>query len=177
LQFEEGFGRVHILLAKSYSAAGRFEDAVAQDQKALVIMEYYLESIQNKKVKGFYELYLGQIHYHLGFCLDKLGDLAGSLDHYRKALSYAPENYYMQYIVGIGYIKINDFHNAIVNFEKILESDDNNLMVMNSLALCYQKIGEQGKTVKLLRKIVEQDSQSASAKENLERFLKKQPGI
>jgi len=177
LQFEKGFGRVHILLAKSYSDAGRFEDAVAEDQKALMIMQNYLGKIQNKKIKKFYELYLEKIHYHLGYCFDKLGDLAGSLDHYRKALAYSPENHFIQYAVGIAYIKINDFHNAIVTFEKILKSNEDNLVVMNSLALCYQAIGKQEKAGKLLRIIAEQDSQSVSAKENLEKFLRKQQGM
>ena len=46
-------------------------------------------------------------------------------------------------------------------------------MVMNSLAICYQEIGNDEKAEVLLRRIVARDSQSVSAKQNLENFLRK----
>jgi len=174
LQFEQGFGRVHILLAKAYSDEGRFEDAVKEDYKALAIMQNYLERIQDKKVEMFYLNFIREIHKHLGYCLDILGDLTGSLAHYKKALEWDPENIILQYTVGITYIKNNDFHSALSHLEKTVELDGKNLMAKNSLALCYQGIGEYGKAEILLREIVEKDSQSVSAKQNLESFLKKQ---
>lgn len=174
LQHEKGFGRVQFLLAQAYANEGRYEDALAADHKALAIMQNYLAKIRNKEVEGVYTGFIKQIHYHLGYCLDILGDYAGSLEYYKKALQHDPDNIYLKYSVGFTYVKINDFQKAISYFQEILEAEDDNLVVMNSLAICYQEIGEFEKAGKLLRTIAEKDSQSVSAQKNLELFLKKQ---
>ncbi len=171
LKFEKDFGRVRFLLAKAYSSAGRFEDAVNQDYKAITIMQGYLDKVNNEEVKGFYINFLKDIHYHLGYCLDMLGDSKGALGHFKKAVFFDGHNEIFRYTLGIAYLKIGDFPDAIIHFKKAIELNANNLMAMNSLALCYQEIGQVDEAEKLLRGIVAKDRQSTSAKQNLENFL------
>jgi len=173
LKFEKNFGRVHFLLAQAYAKAGRFEDAVVEDRKALAIMQGYAQKVRNFEIREFYLIFLRQIHYHLGYCLDTLGDSTGSLDNYKKALDLDPDNEIFHFTLGNFYIRNGDMPNAIAHFEKIIELNDNNLVVMNRLALCYQSIGDDAKVEKFLRLIVEKDSESTSAKQNLEIFLQR----
>jgi len=179
LQFQKDFGRVRFLLAKAYSAAGRFEDAVVEDRKALAIMQGYEQKVQKEEVKKFYKSFIKGIHYHLGYCLDILGDPEGALVEFKNALSLTPENGAVHYSVGLSYVKLDDIQNAIIHFEKSLELNEGDLVVMNSLAVCYQEVGQHTKAEQFLRTIAERDNRSISAKQNLEDFLKKKqfPGL
>jgi len=171
LQFEKDFGRVHFLLAKAYTSAGRIQDAIEEDRKALAIMHGYLQKVKSAEIRVWYEGYIKQINYHMGYCFGVLGDVAGSLDHYKKALALEPDSDIYRHAVALTYLKTGNFHDAIKHFEKIVESNADNLMAMNSLALCYQEIGDNAKAEKLLRTIVDRDRQSVSAKQNLDKFL------
>ncbi|MCK5178772.1 MAG: tetratricopeptide repeat protein, partial [Candidatus Omnitrophica bacterium] len=173
LRFQKDFGRVHFLLAKAYSTAGRYEDAVRESRKALAIMRGYEQKVREEEIKKFYRGFIKGIHYHLGYCLDILGDSEGALVEFKEALILAPENGAVYYSVGLSYLKLHDVQNAIIYFEKSLELNEENLIVMNSLAVCYQEVGQQTKAELLLRTIAEKDNQSVSAKQNLENFLKK----
>lgn len=173
LRFQKDFGRVHFLLAKAYSTAGRYEDAVRESRKALAIMRGYEQKVREEEIKKFYRGFIKGIHYHLGYCLDILGDPEGALVEFKEALILAPENGAVYYSVGLSYLKLHDVQNAITYFEKSLELNEENLVVMNSLAVCYQEVGQQTKAEPLLRTIAEKDNQSVSAKQNLENFLKK----
>jgi len=177
LKFEKGFGRAHFILAQAYANAGRFEDAVIEDHKALVIMQGYAQKVRNFEIRKFYLIFLKQIHYHLGYCLDILGDSGGSLDHYKEALDLDPDNEIFHFTLGNVYIRNGDMPNAIAHFEKIMELNDNNLVAMNHLALCYQSVGDDVKAEKYLQLIVEKDSESVSAKRNLESLLKRTSGL
>jgi len=159
LKFEKGFGRVHFLLAQAYAKAGRIEDAVAQDYKALAIMQGYEQKVRNSEIKKFYLIFLRQIHYHLGYCLDTLGDSTGSLDHYKKALDLDPDNEIFHFTLGDFYIRNGDMPNAIAHFEKIMELNDNNLEAVSRLAFCYQSIGDDAKAEKYLRLIVDKNNE------------------
>jgi len=134
-------------------------------------MQGYAQKVRNFEIRKFYLIFLRQIHYHLGYCLDTLGDSTGSLDNYKKALDLDPDNEIFHFTLGNVYIRSGDMPNAIAHFEKIVELNENNLMAMSHLALCYQNIGEDVKAEKFLRLIVDKDSESASAKRNLEIFL------
>ena len=177
LHFQKDFGRVRFLLAKAYSAVGRYEDAVREDRKALAIMKGYEQKVQREDIKEFYRGFIKGIYYHLGYCLDFLGDPEGSLVEFKNALSLTPKNAAVHYSVGLSYLKVKDIQNAITHFEKSLELDGEDLMTMNNLAVCYQEVGEYGKAEKLLRTISEKDSRSISAKQNLENFLKKKQSV
>jgi len=177
LRFEKDFGRVHFLLAQAYFNEGRLQDAIAQDRKALAIMQGYARKVENKEIKRFYLGFVGGIHYHLGHCFDVLGDSAGALAQFKKALSLDLENEAFQYAVGLSYLKVNDVDNAIIHFEKTVALNENNLMAVNSLAICYQEVGADTKAERLLRAIVAKDNQSASAKQNLENFLLKKETV
>ena len=173
LRFQKDFGRVRFLLAKAYSTVGRFEDAVIEDRKALLIMKGYEQKVQKQEVKDFYVGFIKGIHYHLGYCLDILGDHEGALVEFKNALSLTPENGAVHFSVGLSYLKLKDIQNAIAHFEKALELNKEDLVVMNSLAVCYQETGQYGKAEQLLRTIAERDYRSISARKNLEGFLKK----
>jgi len=177
LKFEKDFGRVHFLLAQAYANAGRFEDAVIEDHKALAIMQGYEQKVQNFKIKQFYLIFIRQIHYHLGYCLGVLGDLNGALEHHKAALDLDPDNEIYHFAVGNIYLIKGDMPGAIAHFEKIVEVNGDNLTAMNLLALCYQQIGEDAKAEKFLRIIVEKDSGSLSAKQNLENYLKRKNSL
>lgn len=177
LQFQKDFGRVRFLLAKAYSTAGRYEDAVREDRKALAIMKGYEQKVQKEEIRKFYTGFIKGIHYHLGYCLDILGDRKGALAEFKNALALAPKNGMAHYSVGLSYLKLGDLQNAITYFEKSLKLNKGDLMVMNSLAICYQEVGQYDKAEPLLRTITERDSQSISAKQNLEDFLKKKHSL
>ena len=177
LKFEKNFGRVYFLLAQAYANVGRFEDAVTEDRKALVIMQGYAQKVRNIEIRKFYLIFLKQIHYHLGYCLGRLGDSAGSLDHYKEALDLDPNNEIFHLTLGDIYIRNGDMPSAIAHFEKILELNSNNLVAMNYLALCYQNIGDDAKAEKFLQFIVEKDNKSISAKRNLKSFLQRTNGL
>lgn len=177
LRYEPGFGRVRLHLAKAYAQAGRYEDALAESQKALTIMEGYVGKIKNDKVEGFYLRFITEIHYLIGFCYDVLGERDQAVDHFRKALNLAPEDSTINYSLGLAYLKQGDIGGAIAHFERAVALNEDDLMAANSLAICYQKIGNYDKAEKLLRTIVEKDSASASAKQNLEDFLKARNGL
>lgn len=173
LRFEKDFGRAHFLLAKAYSSEGRFRDALAEDRKALAVMEGYARKVSNEKVKAFYLEFIKGIRYHMGYCLDVLGDPAGSLVQFKKALELAPGDSGIHYAVGLACLKTNDIRGAVAHFEKAVALDGNNLMAMNSLAICYQETGKDAEAERLLRVIAEKDSGSVSAKQNLENFLRR----
>ena len=177
LKFQKNFGRVHFLLGQAYAKAGRFEDAILEDHKALAIMQGYEQKVRDFKIKKFYLIFIQQIHYHLGYCLSILGDMKGSLDHYKEALSLDPDNEIYLFSVGNTYIQNDDMLNAIMYFEKITKLNEDNLIAANTLALCYQRIGKNGKAEKYLQLIVEKDSGSVSAKRNLEQFLKQKNSL
>lgn len=172
LSFEKDFGRARFLLAKAYSAAGRYEEAIREDRKALAIMRRYEQKAQ-EEAKKFYAGYMKGIYYHLGYCFDILGNPKEALAEFKNALSLAPENGSIQYSVGLSYLKLDDIQNAITHFEKSLELNEEDLMVMSTLAVCYQDDGRYTEAERLLRTIAERDGRSISAKRNLENFLKK----
>jgi len=173
LRFQKDFGRARFLLAKAYSAAGKYEEAVREDRKALAIMKGYEQKVQTEEIKKFYIGFIEGIHYHLGYCLDILGDPEGALVEFKNALSPEPEDGTVHYSIGLSYLKLDDIPNAITHFEKALELNEKDLMIMNSLAVCYQEVGQYTKAERLLRTVAERDSRSISAKQNLESFLKK----
>ncbi len=173
LYYEKDFGRVRLLLAKAYSAEGRFEEAIAESQKALTIMQGYEQKVQKKEVKQFYLNFIEGIRYHLGYCFDALGDVEGALAEFEEVLRLKPDNKIIHDTLGIAYLKVQDVHNAIVHFEKALVLNPDDLFAMNSLAICYQEVGEDAKAEGLLRAIVEKDSSSVSAQQNLKELLKK----
>jgi len=177
LKYEKNFGRVHFLLGQAYAKAGRFGDAVVEDRKALAIMQSYEQKVRNFEIRKFYLIFLKQIHYHLGYCLDVLGDSGGSLEHYKKALDLDPDSEIFHFTLGNVYIRNGDIPNAIAHFEKVVELNDNNLEAMNYLAICYQDVGDDTKAEKFLRLIVDKDSESVSAKRNLGIFLKRTSGL
>ena len=177
LKFEKDFGRVRFLLGQAYAKAGRFEDAIIEDRKALAIMQGYEQKVKDFKIRKFYLIFIQQIHYHLGYCLSILGDMTGSLDHYKEALSLDPDNEIYLLSIGNSYIQNDDMLNAIMYFERITKLNEDNLIAANTLALCYQRIGKNGKAEKFLRFIVEKDSESVSAKRNLEQFLKQKNSL
>jgi len=173
LKYEKNFGRVRILLAQAYFREGRFQDSIREGKKALLIFEEYNQKLRNKKMEGFYTRFIKEINYHLGQTYYSLNDHTQSLNYFKEALKLDSEDEIIQYTIGLNYIELGDFPNAIKHYEKVIELNENNLWTMNSLALCYQEIGQMDKAERLLRIIVDQDSESVSAKENLENFLKK----
>lgn len=173
LKFQKNFGRVRFLLAKAYATVGRYEDAIREDRKALAIMQGYERKVQREDVKKFYLGFIKGIRYHLGFCLDILGEDEAALSEFKEALALAPDNPAIHFSVGLSYIKQKDMVNAETHFERSLELDEGNLIVMNSLAICYKESGQYDKAEKFLREIARQDSKSVSARQNLENFLKK----
>jgi tetratricopeptide (TPR) repeat protein len=173
LHYEKDFGRVRSLLAKAYSADGRFKEAIVEGRKALVIMQDYERKVSLEKVKKFYWNFIEGIRYHLGYCLDALGDKEGALAEFKEVLRLNPENKVIHYTLGLGYLKVNDMNNAITYFEKAVELNTNDLVAMNSLAICYQEVGRDTEAERLLRTIATKDRGSVSAQENLEKFLLK----
>lgn len=173
LRFEKDFGRVRFLLAKAYALAGEYEKAVGEDRKALAIMQGYERKVQKEEVKKFYTQFIKEIHYHLGYCLDILGDPQAALTEFKNSLNLDPENGTVHYSVGLSYLKLGDVENAIAHFEESLGLHENDLMTMNSLAICYQEVGRYDEAERLLRTIADKDGRSVSAKKNLENFLKK----
>jgi len=177
LTFEKDFGRVHFLLAQAYAKAGRFEDAVEADRKALAIMQGYAQKVQNEKIREFYLVFVKQIQFHLGFCLGQLGDLAGALKHIKEALLLDPHNQTYHFVIGQIYAANKNMASAITHFEKIIEFNADHLLAMTMLARCYQHIGEDAKAEKYLRLIVEKDSKSVLAKQNLANFLNREKSL
>jgi tetratricopeptide (TPR) repeat protein len=173
LKYEKNFGRAHFSLAQAYATAGRFEEAIVEGRRALAIMEGYYSKVSKKEVRKFYLHFIEGIRYHLGFCLDAVGDRPGALAEFREVLRLNPENKIIDYTLGLSYLKGGDLPNATAHFEKALARNPNDLVVMNSLAICYQESGEDPKAEQLLRTIAERDRGSASAQENLKRFLEK----
>lgn len=172
LQFQKNFGRVHLQLAKSYAKAGRFDESVSEGYKALAILQGYVQKVNNKEVIAFYEGFIKQIYYHLGFCYSVLGEYQNALENYHEALILDPDNALFHFALGIDYVNVGDIPNATEHFKKTVELDVHNLMAMNYLALCYQETGQFAEAEHYLRIIAEKDNQSISAKQNLENFLK-----
>ena len=102
---------------------------------------------QSENALGFYANFIEGIHYHLGVCLDALGNKEGALAEFKASYDVNPENPMINYSLGLGYLKVNDLTNAIVHFEKALELNPNDLIAMNSLAVCYKETGP-GKSLK-----------------------------
>jgi len=173
LKYEQGFARVHFLLSQAYANEGRNEDAVVEGQKALTVMQSYLDKVQHPKVREFYLGFVKSIHHLLGQSYDRLGDGDRSLGHFKETLKLDPNNLMIEHTVAFAYVKVRDYRSAVKHLEHIIRLDENNLMARNTLAICYQEIGETAKAEVQLRKIIELDSRSGSAKRNLEAFLKK----
>ena len=133
----------------------------------------YTQKVKNSQIEEFYLGYIKEIHFHLGSCFAVLGNSELSLKHYKKALDLEPDSEVIHSAVGLAYIKMRDIPKAITHFEKVVELNENNLMAVNSLALCYQEVGELDKAERYLRVIAQKDSQSVSARQNLENFLRK----
>jgi tetratricopeptide (TPR) repeat protein len=173
LQFEQDFGRGHILLAKAYAAQGQMVKAIEHDRRALEIMEGYLRRVKQEKVAMFYINFIKDINHHLGYCYEVLGDLDQSHAYYARALNLDPGSGRLHYALGISYLKMQDLRHATSHFEQAVKLDPHDLSAKNSLALCYQELGEYGQAETLLRAVAEEDSRSVSARRNLEIFLEK----
>jgi len=96
VKYEKNFGRGHILLAKAYLAQGRFQESILTNQKALGIMQGYVDKVRNPEVKNFYLGFIKGIHLDLAQCFAGLGDPQEASRQYQQALQMNADEFRIQ---------------------------------------------------------------------------------
>lgn len=85
-------------------------------------------------------IFIADIHYHLGNAYCHTNNLSLAIDHYKQATSLNPD-YINAYInCGIAYNKSKQYNLAISNFEKAKSLGSENVGVHYNLGLAYRKI-------------------------------------
>lgn len=171
LQFEKNFGRVRMLLAKAYLEAGRYEESLAENRKALSIMRGYEASVENEQIKDFYFNFIKDIHLQMAFAYEALGEYEEAVAQYKKISVIKPLWAGPHRDIALNYLRLGNLAEAIHYFERAVDLNPEDLTVVNSLAVCYKEAGRLQEAEPLFRYIVQRDPESRSAKENLQALL------
>ncbi|VAX36160.1 hypothetical protein MNBD_UNCLBAC01-448 [hydrothermal vent metagenome] len=99
VKYETNFGRGHILLAKAYYQSGRFQESINTNQKALTIMQGYVQKVKNLEIKNFYLGFIQNIYIDLNAAHNNLGvqyaiskNWPQAIKHLQKALQIFPDD-------------------------------------------------------------------------------------
>jgi len=101
-----------------------------------------------------------------GFCKRQLGDFAGAVLDFSKALEL-DETYMQGYTSrGFAYRKLGNFKLAIEDYGKAIELDEKHLKSYNNRGYCYAKVGLFEKAVEDYGKVIEMDPENFHAYHN-----------
>lgn len=171
VRFEKNFGRAHILLARAYYLNGEYAKAIDAYQKALAIMQGYVQKAGDEGARTVYLGFIKGIHFDLASCLEAAGDGGGALNEYIKALRLDPRDAILHNNAGLLYLRLNKREEAVRHFEEAVSLDKNNLTALNNLAACYLETGRRKEAEGLLKEILVRDPRSAFARGHLEKNL------
>lgn len=169
VRFEKSFGRAHILLARAYYLNGEYAKAIDAYQKALAIMQGYVQKAGDEGARSVYLGFIKGIHFDLAICLEAAGDGGGALNEYIKALRLDPRDAILHNNTGILYLRLNKREEALRHFEEAVSLDKDNLTALNNLAACYLETGRRKEAEGLLKEILVRDPRSAFARGHLEK--------
>lgn len=171
LQFENRVGRVHWQLAKAYYLNGELEKAIAEYRRALEIFEDYLEKTRFSPARTFYEKFMIETHFDLGYCFEGLGQFPQAIQHYERAAAMNPKESVFLNNLGMVYLKMENLLKAQGYFGQAVEMNPDDVRALNNLALWHIQKKDFSTAERLLRRAMEVDPGFLPARQNLERLV------
>jgi tetratricopeptide (TPR) repeat protein len=163
--------RPHNNLGEQYSKMGRFDDAIAEYEKALNILPAFEtarnnlgtaytekgmldEAIQEyKKAIGLNPGYV-KAFYNLGVAYLRAGKLDDAIAAYQRVIAINPDYAESHHNLGIAYAQAGKFENAIDSYRRALAIKSNYTRARTDLAMAYMKRGELDIAIAELKKVV-----------------------
>ncbi|HZP59296.1 MAG TPA: tetratricopeptide repeat protein [Opitutaceae bacterium] len=173
----------HDSLGNALEHAGRLDEAVAEHERALQLMDF------------------AQAHYNLGNVLTKLGRFAEAIDHYgqairlrpkqadfydglgnalyengraedaiacyEEALQINPEDVHAQYGLGMALMKTNRMEEAIAHDEAALRLEPENALLHYQLAAALARSGRLSEAIEHYRRTLQLEPGNVAAQVNL----------
>jgi superkiller protein 3 len=140
----------HVDLAAEFMTERRFEETVAELNKALALAPS--ES---------------SLYNNLGVALTELGKLDDAVRHYRRALSLNPQFAEAYSNLGEALARKGDVKDAVIQFEKAVELDPEHADAQRNLGAALARTGLREKGIAHLKKAVESNPDGAEARRDL----------
>ena len=137
-------------LGASYYKLDRYDDAVAQFQKALAL---------DPDFPNLYGL--------LGSALFQRGDLEGAIGAYQKQIERTPDIAEFYYNLGLAYQRKEVLDEAVQAYQKVTELNNHAVNAFRNLGYIFLKRGELSDAVNALKRAVEIDTSSWEDRYNL----------
>lgn len=125
VKYENGIGRLHLLLAQAYYANGDFRQAKGEYSVGRDIMLKYLGKIKDQRVKPFYLSFLKDSLLGIAGCEQALGNWQAASDEYEKILLFSVEDSRVENNLGVCAIYAKDLQKAEQHFRRALTIDSN----------------------------------------------------
>jgi Tfp pilus assembly protein PilF len=142
-QFEPGFGRVRLLLARAYSNADRFDEAIAEYSTALQIMSGYVTKVGSSHASRVYTRFIKEIYFDRGQAFLSKGDIRRSTQDYWRSLAMKlPVDTRGQdsrtfNSLAFGAVRLGDMATAKRYFQLAVMLDGNNVDALNNLGVFF----------------------------------------
>lgn len=107
------------------------------------------------------EFYCSYAHRNLGIMLFVVGNYAGALEEFQKALSSSKNPHELYHLMGICQNNLGDFENAVHTFSTILKNDPDSLPTKLRLGIALHNLKMWDKSVSLYSTILAQKPQYA----------------
>jgi len=169
--FEKKIGRVYSLMGKAYYFGGHVDKSVASYQKALNILNGYLQKIKDQRAIKFYSALIKEVYFDLAHCYVSKGNFSKALEQYSMASIIDPNDLQIQNNMGSIYLQQGRAREAAPYFRKTILKDPKNVMAINNLAICHIQEGKFDEAESLLREALKINGNFLSARQNLEKLI------
>ncbi len=141
VKYENNMGRLHLLLAKAYHAAGDLSQAKRQYAITRDIMSRYLAKVRDPRVRPFYEGFLRESLLGLATSSQALGDYLQEQKYYKEVLVLTPADTAVLNNLGVVTIRLGQRQEALGYFNEALRIDSGFGPAQNNLKhLLEQKL-------------------------------------
>ncbi len=125
VKYENGMGRLHLLLAQAYYANGDFRQAKGEYSIGRDIMLKYLGKIKDDRIKPFYLSFLKDSLLGIAACEQALGNWQAACAEYEKIFLFALPDSRVENNLGVCAIRVGDLPKAEQHFRRALAMDAN----------------------------------------------------
>jgi len=125
-------------------------DSLEQNwQSKSLVGEFYLLAQKNEEALKYFDNSLNKgakdpsIWFRVSNLLIEKQDYDLAIQNLQNALKYFPDNYALNYLLGVGYSQKNNFAEAVKYFKKAANVDDSDYYVFSSLGFCYYQLDKK----------------------------------
>jgi len=176
LKYQKNFGRARLLLGKAYYYQQQYDRAITEFDRAIAIMNGYLQKSRSAQANRIYREYLKEAYFSQAHCWEQKGDPVRAIDRYRRAIEADPSDSRIYNNLGGLYLKQNDTVAARNLFLQAQSRNPDDLHSKANLAVCYIQMQDFVKARNLLEEVLARDPQFPFARQNLEQLRKQMQG-